>query len=188
MTEDLLKELYNIAPDNYNTAKFVHTLFKDEYKCHVFGKSYIWFQKEVDGTWKKIESIVIRNRLSTDVVTAINKLRSNFKNSPEYTRIESIASNNKSLETLNINLKKLMDTNQLVRDAFLIDEAREIQTQIRDTEISINLITMKQDLQRADFRDKIFARISETESKLYNTTFKDGVMKELAGFFYVTDS
>ena len=187
MTEDLLKGLYDIAPNNYNTAKFVYTLFKDEYKCHVFGKSYMWFQKEINGTWKKIESIIIRNRLSTDVVSAINKLRTNFKNSEEYTRMEMIASNYNSLEALNKVLKTLVEKKNTLRDANRIDDAREIQNKIRDTEISIDLITKEQDLQRADFRDRIFANLSETQDKLYNTTFKDGVMKELAGFFYVAE-
>jgi len=187
MTDNLLNELNNIAPDNYNTAKFVHTLFKDEYKCHVFGKSYVWFQKENDGTWKKIEGIVIRNRLSTDVVSAINKLRTNFKNSQEYRRMESIASNNNSLEALNKVLKTFVEKKKTLRDANRIDDAREIENKIRDTEISIDLITKKQDLQRADFRDRIFANLSEIQNKLYNTRFKDGVMKELAGFFYVAE-
>jgi hypothetical protein len=187
MSEDLLKGLYDIAPNNYNTAKFVHTLFKDEYKCHVFGKSYVWFQKEDNGTWKKIEGIVIRNRLSTDVVSAINKLRTNFKNSEEYRHMESITFNNESLETLNKVAQELREKKTALRDANRIDDVREIENKIRDTEISIDLITMKQDLQRADFRDKIFANLSEIQDKLYNTRFKDGVMKELAGFFYVAE-
>jgi len=187
MAEDLLKGLYDIAPDNYSTAKFVHTLFKDEYKCHVFGKSYVWFQKENNGTWKKIESIVIRNRLSTDVVSAIIRLRANYKHSAEYTRMESIASNNNSLEALNQVLKTLINKKNELRDTNCIDDAVNIENEIRHTEFSIDLIARKQELQRADLRDRKFAELAEVEDKLYTTRFKDGVMKELAGFFYVAD-
>jgi hypothetical protein len=101
--------------------------------------------------------------------------------------MESIASNNNSLEALNQVLKTLINKKNELRDANCIDDAVNIENQIRDTEISIDLIARKQDLQRADLRDRKFAELAEVEDKLYTTRFKDGVMKELAGFFYVAD-
>ena len=177
----------SISPSHYGVAQFVRNLFKDQYKCNLVKKSPVWFEKQVDESWKKIDDIVIYKRLSTDVVNALDDVRLNFKMNPEYTQMESIASNNKSLDTLNNVLKSFIEKKNTLRDANRIDEAREVEGQIRDAENSIELIIKKQELQRAGARDRVFSDLVEVEKKLCNSPFKIGVMKELVSLFYVDE-
>jgi len=174
----------SIRPTHYGVAQFVHKLFKEQYKCNLVKKSPVWFEKQADGAWKKIDDIVIYKRLSTDVFDAVADVRVNFKTNPEFTEIQSIASNNKSLEALNHVLKALIEKKNAFRDANQVDEAREVEGQIRDAENSIELITKRQELHKADARDRVFSELVEVENKLCNSPFKIGVMKELIGFFY----
>lgn len=181
----------SISPTHYAVAEFVHMLFKDEYKCNSVKKSYVWFHKEEDGSWKQINEILIRNRLSTDVVNGICIVRNNIKNnkaSSEFTRMESIASASKSLEALHVVLRGLIEKKKMFRDLNKIDDTREVDVQIREAESSIEMITKKIDLQRGDIRDRMFSELADVEMKLYNSTFKNGVMKELIGFFYVDEN
>ena len=185
-------ENYNssITPTHYGVAEFVHMLFKDEYKCNSVKKSYVWFHKQDDGSWKQINEILIRNRLSTDVVDGICIVRNNIKNNkttPEFTRMEVIASASKSLEALQLVLRGLIEKKYTLRDLNKIDETREVDVQIREAESSIDMITKKMDLQRFDIKDRMFSELADVEMKLYNSTFKNGVMKELIGFFYVDE-
>ena len=185
--EIIKNDVVSISPTHYGIAQFAHNLMKDQYKCTLVKKSYVWFQKQMDGSWKKIPDILVRNRLSTDVVDGIAMCRQNFKNNPDYTRMESIVSTNKSLEALRIILRAAIDEKRTLREAGNVDAIREVDLKIRETESSIDMIGRRMDLQRADVRDRVFSEYAEAEGKLYNSTFKNGVMKELAGFFYVDE-
>lgn len=176
---------FGILPTHNSVAKFVYRLYKNEYKCNSHKKSYIWFHKQGDGTWKEINDILIRKRLSTDVVLEIDSIRSDFKNSREYTLSnESTISNNKILESWLSILSNLIIKKNTLRDANRIDDAREVEHQIRDAENSIDLITKKQELHLSDIRDKVFGNLAEIVNKLNNNTFKNGVMKDLVELFY----
>jgi hypothetical protein len=183
----ITSELTSISPTHYGVAQFAYSLMKDQYKCTLVKKSYVWFQKQSDGSWKKIPDILVRNRLSTDVVDGIALCRQNFKKSPDYTRIESITSRSKSLENLHVVLRSLIDEKRTLQEAGNNDDIKEVNVKIRDTESSIDRITKVMDFQRAEVRDRVFSEYAEAEGKLYNSTFKNGVMKELAGFFYVDE-
>jgi len=135
----------SITPTHYGVAQFVHTLFKGQYKCNLVKKSPIWFQKDLDETWKKVDDIVIYKRLSTDVVDAVAKVRHNLMIKPEFSRMEEI---------VGIDSKKLEEL---------------------------------KNLQRAAERDRVFNKLADVEMKLYNSPFKNGVMKELVSLFYVAE-
>jgi len=183
--------LHYTSPTHNHVARLMKRMFQDNYAASINSRSTEWFEFLADHhRWKKInQGIALRNKISgggqtVEVTDMIAQARQRFKNSPEYTRMESIASNNKSLEALNHVLKTFVEKKNTLRDANRIDDAREIENQIRDTEISIDLITKKQDLQRADVRDRKFAELADLEGKLHNCGFKDAVMKECVGLFY----
>jgi len=187
MAELSIEELNEISATHYSVAKFTYNLFKDEYKCHVFGRSHVWFQKETHNTWKKIEGIVIRNRLSKDVPDAISRIRKNFIMSAGYAKLETIVNNDAKIKSLNERLRDLIEKRNNMREINKIDEARGVDTDIKRAEEAIDLIQRVQEMNRSEVRDKKFAELLDIETKLYNATFKEGVMKELAGFFYVAD-
>jgi len=183
--------LHYTSPTHNHVARLMKRMFQDNYAASISSRSTEWFEFLSDHhRWKKInQGIALRNKISgggqtLEVTDMIAQARQRFKNSPEYTRMESIASNNKSLEALNQVLKTFVEKKNALRDANRIDDARDIENQIRDTEISIDLITKKQDLQRADVRDRKFAELADLEGKLHNCGFKDAVMKECVGLFY----
>lgn len=187
MAELSIQELNEISATHYSVAKFTYNLFKDEYKCHVFGRSHVWFQKETDNTWKKIEGIVIRNRLSKDVPDAISKIRKNFMMSAGYAKLETIVNNDANIKTLTERLSNWKEEKESLIALNKIIQARYFDTEIKKLQESIDLIQKKQEMSRSVVRDKKFAELVDIETKLYNATFKEGVMKELAGFFYVAD-
>ena len=131
--------------------------------------------------------MALRNKISMEVADVIADARSRFRRDPEYNKMEAVANNNKSIEALTLTLKQLVEKRSNLKDLNKIDDAREIDSQIRDTESSIELITKKQELQRADVKDKKFSELTELENKLYNSGFKDSVMKECIGLFYEED-
>ena len=183
--------LHYTSPTHNHVARLMKRMFQDNYAASINARSTEWFEFNTDlHRWKRInQGIALRNKISggghdLEVTDMIAAARTKFKNSPEYTRMESIASNNKSLEALNHVLKSLVEKKNTLRDANRIDEAREVEGQIRDAENSIELITKKQELQRADVRDKKFAELADLEGKLHNCGFKDSVMKECVGLFY----
>lgn len=220
---------YSISATHYGVAKFMYNIFKNEYKCNLVKKTKSWFQKQEDGTFKEINPILIRNRISTDLVSALINLRNKFKSDTTIGSTVSISHNhriisrNVSLEALRsvinqlnqrkqnlINQHPQIENNQsyhveTVQDPITysndldnastllpeqnlsaMNEIREINKKIHETEKSIDLIEKVQELQRGDIRDKIFANFADVESKLYNSSFKDGVMKELVELFYVS--
>jgi hypothetical protein len=81
----------------------------------------------------------------------------------------------------------LIEKKKNLQELNRVDEIKNVEVQIREAESSIDMITKKQDLQRADVRDRVFSQLADVEMKLYNSTFKNGVMKELIGFFYVDE-
>jgi len=212
---------YSISPTHYGVAKFIHHLYKNEYKYYLVGRSKTWHQKQEDGTFKDINSVLIRNRISTDIVSALGDLKNKFKNDTAFGLSDSVRPNSRSLEALQnilnelnqrrqnlINQHPQIEDNQTyqgegVQDPItysddldnarsvsrqpnlsVINEIHEINSRINSTKQSIELIEKRRELERADIRDKIFANFGNIENKLYNSSFKDGVMKELAGLFY----
>ena len=183
--------LHCTAPTHNHVARIMKRIYQDNYAASVNTRHTDWYEYNANlHKWKKInQGIELRNKISSkgsglEVTDLIQSARQRFKNSPEYAKMEQIASNNKSLEVLNEAMKELVDKRNSLRDMNKIDDAREIDLQIRDTECNINNITRKQELNRAEVRDKKFSELTELEMKLYNSGFKDSVMKECVGLFY----
>ena len=178
--------LHYVTPTHNHVARLMRRMFQDNYAASINSRSTEWF--EFDGEkhmWKKInQGVALRNKISIDVADMVMEARNRFKRDPEYTKMEALATNNKSIEALTMTLNQLVEKRSSLKEINKIDEAREIDSQIRDTESAIDFITKKQELQRADVKDKKFAELTELEMKLYNSGFKDSVMKECIGLFY----
>ena len=178
--------LHYVTPTHNHVARLMKRMFQDNYAASINSRSTEWF--EFDDTrhmWKKInQGVALRNMISLEVADMVMEARNRFKRDPEYSKMEALATNNKSIEALNMTLKTLVEKRSSLKEINKIDEAREVDAQIRDTESAIDLISKKQELQRADVKDKKFAELTELEMKLYNSGFKDSVMKECIGLFY----
>ena len=181
--------LHSMAPTHNHVARLMRRMFQDTYRAAVNTRSTEWFEFATDlHLWKKInQGISLRNKISNEVADVITLARERFKHDPEYNKIEAFASNNKSLDALNLTLKQLAEKRVSLKDMNKIDEAKLIDAQIVDTESAIEFLTNKQNLQRADVKDKKFSELTELENRLYNCGFKESVMKECIGLFYEDD-
>jgi P4 family phage/plasmid primase-like protien len=181
--------LHSIAPTHNHVARLMKRMFQDTYRAAVNNRSTDWFEFNADlHLWKRInQGMSLRNKISLDVADMITLARERFKHDPEYNKMEAIATNNNSLSALNASLTELIEKRKGLRDQNKIDEGREVDAQIKDAESAIEFITKKQELQRADVKDKKFSELTELETKMYNCGFKDSVMKECIGLFYEED-
>jgi P4 family phage/plasmid primase-like protien len=181
--------LHSIAPTHNHVARLMKRMFQDTYRAAVNNRSTDWFEFNADlHLWKRInQGMSLRNKISLDVADMITLARERFKHDPEYNKMEAIAINNNSLSALNASLTELIEKRKALRDQNKIDEGREVDAQIKDAESAIDFITKKQELQRADVKDKKFSELTELETKMYNCGFKDSVMKECIGLFYEED-
>ena len=165
-------------------AKIAEHVFKKQYVVHKNGKNNVWFEKDIDGTLKRIDDVIIRRRLSSDVADAIALARMRFKNDPQYNKMGAFISNNKSLDSLNLTLKELSEKRNIIISMNKVNEAKLIDAQIVDTESAIEFLRNKQNLERADVKDKVFSGFTQLENKLYNYNFKNQVIKELEDIYY----
>ena len=183
--------LHCTAPTHNHVARIMKRIYQDNYAASVNTRHTDWYEYNANlHKWKKInQGIELRNKISSkgsglEVTDLIQSARQRFKNGPEYAKMEQLANNNKSLEALTETMKALVEKRNALREINKIDDARDIDLQIKETESNIDLITRKQELNRADVRDKKFSELTELEMKLYNSGFKDSVMKECVGLFY----
>ena len=183
--------LHSTAPTHNHVARIMKRIYQDNYAASVNSRHTDWYEFNSSlHKWKKInQGIELRNKISSkgsglEVTDLIQSARQRFKGGAEYAKIEQFGSNSKSIEALNATLKDLVDKRAVLRDMNKIDDARELDQQIKEAESSIELITRRQELTRADVRDKKFSELTELEMKLYNSGFKDSVMKECIGLFY----
>jgi hypothetical protein len=180
--------LQNVAPSSFSVAKLAEHVFNKKYIVHIIGRSPYWFEREENGTLKRIDNVVIRNRLSNDFPDIIRKVREEFRkdlhNNSEYAKMEAIANNSQSIEALKLTLVSLAEKRRALREINRIDESREIDQQIKDTEAGIEYLTTKQNLQRSDIKDRKYAELVNIEDKLYNRNFKNDVIKDLEDILY----
>jgi hypothetical protein len=174
----------SIGASPYIAAKIAEFIFKKQYVVHKVGRNNEWFEKNADGTLNRIDDVIIRRRLSSDVAIIVSQARERFKNDPEYNKIGAFISNNKSLDALNLTLKQLAEKRSILTATNRIDEAKVINNQIIDTESAIEFLTHKQNLQRTDMKDIVFSGLTQLENKLYNYSFKNQVIKELEDIYY----
>lgn len=183
--------LHFTAPTHNHVARIMKRVYQDNYAASVCSRHTEWYEFNTNThKWKKInQGIELRNKISArgnalEITDLIQAARQRFKSGPEFNKMESIANNNKSLEALALTMKELVEKRSSLRDNNKIDDTREIDLQIKETESNIELITRKQELNRTEVRDKKFTELTELEMKLYNSGFKDSVMKECIGLFY----
>jgi len=183
--------LHCTVPTHNHVARIMKRIYQDNYAASVSVRHTDWYEYNSNmHKWKKInQGIELRNKISSkggglEVTDLIHSARQRFKNGPEYAKMEQMQNNNKSLEALNETTKTLLEKRNGLREANKIDDARDIDIQIKQAEEAIELITRKQELNRAEVRDKKFSELTELEMKLYNNGFKESVMKECVGLFY----
>ena len=183
--------LHFTCPTHNHVARLMKRVYQDNYTASVSSRYTDWFEyNQNTHRWKKInQGIELKNKISArgggmEIADLIFSARQYFKKSPEFAKIETIANNNANIEVLSALLKTLLDKRRTLRDLNKIDETREIDIEIKNTEANIELIRQKQEMNRTEVREKKFAELSELEIKLYNSGFKDSVMKECIGLFY----
>lgn len=171
---------------HYAIAKIAYKAFQKEYCVHLLGKTnktVQWFKIEHDKSLSPIKTYTVRERLSTDIAVLVSEARHRFKHDPEYNKMEALATNNKSIEALNATLRSLLEKKTGLREINKIDEARQVETEIRGTEECIELITKRQDMMLKDMKDAKLKKLLMIEDALYDSKFRDGIMKELVELF-----
>jgi phage/plasmid-associated DNA primase len=178
--------LHHVMPTHNHVARLMKRMFQDQYRCSIETRATNWYEYNDElHQWKRInQGVELRNKISIEVADMVMEARNRFKRDPEYTKLETFAASNKSLEAIQATLKELVERRRVAREQNKIDESIKIDGEIKDAEASIDLLTKRQELARADVRDKKFSDLTELENKLYNSGFKDSVMKECAGLFY----
>jgi P4 family phage/plasmid primase-like protien len=181
--------LHSVSPTHNHVARLMKRMFQDSYRAGINSRSTDWF--EFDSSmhlWKKInQGIALRERISLEVADMVVRAKTKFKHSPEYSKMETIANNSKSIEALTLTLEQLVEKRTSLRDVNKIDEGKAIDKQIEEAENAINHITKLQELSRSEVKDKRLGELAELEFKLYNSGFKDSIMKECIGLFYEED-
>jgi hypothetical protein len=167
---------------HYAIANIAYKAFQKEYRVHLLGKTnktVQWFKIEHDKSLSPIKSYTVRERLSTDIANLVVEARRRIK----YENPEVLATSNSSIEYLNISLCNLIKKKTELREINKIDEARQVETEIRGTEECIELITKRHDMMCKDMKDAKLKKLLMIEDALYDSKFRDGIMKELVELF-----
>ena len=183
--------LHFTCPTHNHVARLMKRVYQDNYAASVSSRYTEWYEYNTrNHRWKKInQGIELKNKISAqgsgfEIADLIGSARATFMKSPEYARLETIVNNDANIKTLSERLKELIDIRRNLRELNKIDETRDVDVDIKKTEEAIELIRKKQEMNRSEVRDRKFAELTELELKLYNSGFKDSVMKECIGLFY----
>jgi len=183
--------LHFTCPTHNHVARLMKRVYQDNYAASVSSRYTEWYEYNTrNHRWKKInQGIELKNKISAqgsgfEIADLIGSARATFMKSPEYARLETIVNNDANIKTLSERLKELIDIRRNLRELNKIDETRDVDIDIKKTEEAIELIRKKQEMNRSEVRDRKFAELTELELKLYNSGFKDSVMKECIGLFY----
>lgn len=173
-----------IGPHSRSVAKIAAYIFNKKYVFQIYGKRKYWFEREPGNKYKLIPDIVIRNRLSNELPDIIRNVREKYKADPEVMKIEAMFNTIQSIDRMKFTLLTLTETCKDLRELNKIDESREIDQQIKETEATIEDLTTKQNIQRSEIKDRKFADLVYVEHKLYNQRFKSEIMKDLEDILY----
>ncbi len=183
--------LHFTSPTHNHVARLMKRVYQDNYAAAVSSRFTDWYEYNTrNHRWRKInQGIELKNKISArggamEIADLIGSARQSFMKSPEYLKLETIVNNDANIKTLSERLSELIAQRRIMRDQNKIDEIRDVDNEIKKTEEYINLIRQKQEMSRSEVRDKKFAELTDLESKLYNSGFKDSVMKECVGLFY----
>ena len=182
MDQDLYDFIINtIGPHSRSVAKIAARIFNKKYVFQIYGKRKYWFEREPGKKLNHIPDIIIRNRLTNELPNIIRNVREKYKADPEVMKIEAMFNTLQTIDRMKFTLLTLTETR---KDLDEIDESREIDQQIKDTEASIEYLTTKQNIQRSEIKDRKFADLVYVEHKLYNQRFKSEIMKDLEDILY----
>jgi hypothetical protein len=175
----------NSSATHAGIAKIVHQAFKNEYRVHIIGKTAKWFKVNKDGELSLIDDIILRQRLSTDIAEMVIEARKRLINEKD-NAFEIYKNRKDSLNnTLNMLLQEKRNRNQNINTVYFDDRSKEIESKIKEIEKNLLFIRLPHELFRLDVIDAKLIEIKNIENKLYNSSFKDGIMKALAEMFYV---
>lgn len=185
MDQQLYQLIINSAAQPTSIAKIAESVFNGQYKVHIIERKVTWYEKYADSTYNIIDDVVIRRRLSSDIVNSIILARERFKKTKDSELTEDdISTNNDTMISLHASLTELMQKRKELREQNKIDEVRLIDSQIQNTEDTLQYISNKHELYRADKYDKIYSVLLDMENKLYDPGFKIKIVKELVDMLY----
>jgi hypothetical protein len=185
MDQDLYDFIINeIGPNSASVAKIAARIFDKKYVFHIFGKRKYWFEREPGKKLIVIPDMIIRNRLANELPDIIRNVREKYKADPEYIKIEAMFNTLQSIDAMNYTLVILTEKRNDLHELDKIDESRDIDLQIKDTEADIEYLTTKQNIQRSEIKDRKFADLVYVEDQLHNRRFKNEVMKDLEVILY----
>jgi len=183
--------LHFTSPTHNHVARLMKRVYQDNYAAAVSSRYTEWYEYNTrNHRWKKInQGIELKNKISArgggmEIADLISGARASFMKSADYAKLETIVNNDANIKALSERLKELIDIRKNLREKNRIDETRDVDVDIKRTEEAIELIRKKQEMNRSEVRDKKFSELTELELKLYNSGFKDSVMKECVGLFY----
>ena len=183
--------LHFTCPTHNHVARLMKRVYQDNYAAAVSSRYTEWYEYNTrNHRWKKInQGIELKNKISAqgsglEIADLINSARQNFMKSAGYAKLETIVNNDANIKALTQRLTELIENRRILREQNKIDETRGVDVDIKRTEEAIDLIQKKQEMNRSEVRDKKFAELLALEEKLYNSGFKDSVMKECVGLFY----
>lgn len=183
MNQSLYERVVNdTIPNSASVAKLAAHIFYNKYVFRKIGKKMGWFERESDNKFKPIVDLVIRNRLTNELTNIIRNAREQLQIDRNYPNTEEVCS--LSLISIQEKLNNLVEKRKTLRKLNKIDESLEIDKEINETETIINYMTVYQDRERYDIKDKKYAELLNAEKKLYNRTFKNHVMKDLEEILY----
>jgi hypothetical protein len=170
-----------IGPHSRSVAKIAAYIFNKKYVFQIYGKRKYWFEREPGKKFTLIPGIIIRNRLTNELPNIIRNVREKYKADPEVMKIEAMFNTLQTIDRMKFTLLTLTETRKDLRE---IDESREIDQQIKETEATIEHLTTKLNMQRSEIKDRKFADLVYVEHKLYNQRFKSEIMKDLEDILY----
>lgn len=177
--DDLIKEnitqyiIENRSFTETDIAIMMQIMFKHKYRTDING---LWYMLTED-KWVLIDEFDIREEISRSLCRMITDCINYIKQSPK-ANIMNIANIQNSRANYDIILKHLVEKKNLLTDKNRIDEASRIRERIkmiieRPESIHVNKIN----IEKLDFVSIL--------KKINGKLFKDNVMKDMMGLFYV---
>lgn len=140
----------------YDIAKVLKQMYKDEYVCVSYDKKGIWFRFK-NHRWKMDKGIGLRNKISEELYKFITEKQEHIQAQiQEYTdendeRREFLKKKNKTISDLRIKLKRTNDKNNIMREAAEIFYDGEF---VRNMDTNKYLMCFENGV--VDFANKVF--------------------------------
>ena len=205
-TEEYYKNsLYQCSTTHYDIAKILHLTYENVYTCASVEKNGIWYKFDRH-IWRKVEDgVSLRNKISTDIVTNYESMRSDVINDEKkelerkkrnYENEMKMKKNEKQLREIylrdldpsradeKIKIKEEMESIKKINDKIieLEDKVKEIEQNIE----SISSEYMKNGDTKEMKQNKMarVEKLSKIIGNLKTRPFKNNVMAEARDMFY----